>query len=280
MLLRQSESVSDCTPASYSSHENNSCEKFTDDLKNSNKHAQNVSKSKIQKRTAPGFISLSTTGTDNQPIKIDRHLTRLRRMKHGTLTAARLHEEDLQQTKSRYRRAMVTLTYRNVDDWRADDVSYFMRLVRQWCKRRKIDVRYVWVAELQKRGAVHYHVVFWLPLGITLPKPDKQGWWPHGLTRIEWVKRPIAYLAKYLSKDDQEAFPKGCRMMACGGLNERSRNERCWWLMPTWVKEIATIDDKPRRAKGGGILLKSTGEIVQSPWIVKITPMGIYIVKS
>ena len=81
-------------------------------------------------------------------------------MKHGELTAARLHEEDLQKSKSRYRRAMVTLTYRNIDDWRADDVSYFMRLVRQWCKRREIEVRYVWVAELQKRGAVHYHVVF------------------------------------------------------------------------------------------------------------------------
>lgn len=70
---------------------------------------------------------------------------------------------------------MVTLTYRNIDDWCTDDISYFMRLVRQWCKRRQIAVRYVWVAELQKRSAVHYHVVFWLPIGISLPKPDKQG---------------------------------------------------------------------------------------------------------
>ncbi len=280
MLLRQSESVSESVCTAYSSHENISCEKFTVGAQNNTNYAQNVSEIQIPKRTAPGFISLSTTGTDNQPIKIDRLLTRLRRMKYGTLTAARLHEEDLQQTKTRYRRAMVTLTYRNVDDWCADDISYFMRLVRQWCKRRQIAVRYVWVAELQKRGAVHYHVVFWLPIGITLPKPDKQGWWPHGMTRIEWVKRPVAYLAKYLSKDDHGMFPKGCRIMGCGGLNESSRNERCWYLMPTWVKEIATIDDKPRRAKGGGIVLKSTGEIVPSPWTVKLTPMGIYIVKA
>lgn len=100
------------------------------------------------------------------------------------------------------------------------------------------------------------------------------------MTRIEWVKRPVAYLAKYLSKDDHGMFPKGCRIMGCGGLNESSRNERCWYLMPTWVKEIATIDDKPLRAKGGGIVLKSTGEIVPSPWTVKLTPMGIYIVKA
>jgi hypothetical protein len=36
-------------------------------------------------------------------------------MKHGVLTSARLHEEDLQQRKARYRRAMVTLTYRTDD---------------------------------------------------------------------------------------------------------------------------------------------------------------------
>ena len=235
--------------------------------------------SQITKRTAPGFISLSTTGTPTEIHKIDRNQARLRRMKHGVLTAARLHEEDLQKAKSRYRRAMVTLTYRNVDDWRPDDVSYFMRLVRQWCKRRRIDVRYVWVSELQKRGAVHYHIIFWLPIGITLPKPDKQGWWPHGHTRIEWVKRPVAYLAKYLSKGDEQSFPKGCRIHAFGGLSESGRNERCWWLMPKWVKEVATVDDKPRRAIGGGIMLKSSGEIVESPWKVHITNMGIYIVK-
>ena len=122
--------------AAYSSHENISCEKFTDEAKKSSYGAQKTSESQIPKRTAPGFISLSTSGTDNQPIKIDRELTRLRRMKHGTLTAARLHEEDLQRKKARYRRAMVTLTYRKIDDWAADDISYFMRLVRQWCKRR------------------------------------------------------------------------------------------------------------------------------------------------
>lgn len=280
MLLGQHNAVSGSVCTEYSSHENISCEKFSGIRPTDLKSVKTNRESENPKRTAVGFISLSTNGTPTQVHKIDRLQTRLKRMKHGTLTAARLQEEDLQQTKSRYRRAMVTLTYRNVDDWRADDVSYFMRLVRQWCKRRKIEVRYVWVAELQKRGAVHYHVVFWLPIGITLPKPDKQGWWPHGMTRIEWVKRPVAYLAKYLSKDDADAFPKGCRIMGCGGLSEPARNERCWWLMPTWVKEVASIDDKPRRAIGGGIVLKSSGEIVPSPWKVHITNIGIFIVKQ
>lgn len=278
MLLAHSDAVSDAASHKISSHENISCEKLSDITQ---KRIQNDRETQNTKRTAFGFISLSTSGTDNQPIEIDRNQSRLRRMKHGVLTAARLHEEDLQKEKVRYRRAMVTLTYANVDDWQADHVSYFMRHVRQWCKRRHIDIRYVWVAELQKRGAVHYHIVFWLPRGVTLPKPDKQGWWQHGHTRIEWVRRPVAYLAKYVSKglDDGHRFPKGCRIHAYGGLSEAGTNERAWWLMPKWVREVASIDDKPRRAKGGGIMLKSSGEILESPWKVLITNLGVYIVK-
>lgn len=136
MLLRQNESVSESVRLEYSSHENISCEKFSTTRKTDQKTPQNDLETQITKRTAPGFISLSTTGTPTEIHKIDRDQSRLRRMKHGVLTSARLHEEDLQQRKARYRRAMVTLTYRNTDDWRADDVSYFMRLVRQWCKRK------------------------------------------------------------------------------------------------------------------------------------------------
>lgn len=278
MLLAQDRSVSVPDKSRTALHENNSCEKLSDTTQ---KHTQNDLESQNPKRTAFGFNSLSTSGTDNQPIQIDRNLSRMRRMKHGVLTAARLHEEDLQALKCRYRRAMLTLTYANVEDWEADHISYLMRHVRQWCKRRQIEIRYVWVAELQKRGAVHYHVMFWLPLGVSLPKPDKQGWWPHGHTRIEWIKRPVAYLVKYVSKglDDGHRFPKGCRIHAFGGLSETGVNERAWWLMPKWVREITSINDKPRRAKGGGIMLKSTGEILESPWEVLITNLGVFVVK-
>jgi hypothetical protein len=285
MLLTESACVSGSnsdTLKSYSSHENISCEKFTPKPEKELKSSQNDLNSQVKKRDPLGFISLSTNGTHKELIKIDRNQSRMKRMKHGILTAARLHDEDLTNSKSRFRRAMITLTYAKCDTWKAEHVGYFMRLVRQWCKRRSISVRYVWVAELQKRGAVHYHIIFWLPRGITLPKPDKQGWWPHGSTRIEWVRRPIAYLANYTTKgklEDASRFPKGCRIHAFGGLSPKSQNERTWWLMPKWVKAFAEIEDMPRRAQGGGILLKSTGEIVPSPWEVKMTNYGIFVVQ-
>ncbi|MBD1389633.1 hypothetical protein IC617_09340 [Neiella sp. HB171785] len=202
-------------------------------------------------------------------------------MRYSVLTSSRLQIEDLNQGGFRHRIAMLTLTYRDLDGWNPRHVSDLMRHIRQWCKRRNIEFRYVWVAELQKRGALHYHILIWLPRGICLPKPDKQGWWPHGFTKIEWAKNALGYIAKYASKGEENAhgFPKGCRIHGCGGLYAKSRNERCWWSMPSWVRETTTIEDSPRRAKGGGILLKSTGEILVSPWRVEFTAMGIFAVK-
>ena len=80
---------------------------------------------------------------------------------------------------------MLTLTYREVGAWHPRHISELLQRVRVWLRRRGERLRYVWVGELQQRGALHYHVLCWLPRGLTLPKPDKQGWWTHGSTRIE-----------------------------------------------------------------------------------------------
>ena len=63
-----------------------------------------------------------------------------------------------------------------------------------------IFIHYVWVLELTKRGRPHYHVLFWLPRGISMPKADKQGWWRHGMTNTVPARSPVGYLCKYTSK--------------------------------------------------------------------------------
>ncbi|WP_421134634.1 hypothetical protein [Alteromonas sp. A079] len=72
MLLRQSDSVSEPVCLEYSSHENISCEKFSTNQKADEKTPKNDLETQITKRTAPGFISLSTTGTPTEIHKIDR----------------------------------------------------------------------------------------------------------------------------------------------------------------------------------------------------------------
>ena len=71
---------------------------------------------------------------------------------------------------------LVTLTYAEGWLWHPRQVSRFLGDVREHCRRRGFDPAHVWVMELQKRGAPHYHVVLWLRSDIRLPKPDKAGW--------------------------------------------------------------------------------------------------------
>jgi hypothetical protein len=166
---------------------------------------------------------------------------------------------------------MVTLTYRDGDDWQPRHVSDLLKNIRQWAGRRSVEVAYVWVGELTKRGRLHYHVLLWLPRGVTLPKPDKQGWWRHGSTRIEWARKPVGYLVKYASKGTGEDwdFPAGARIHGAGGLDAAERMQRRWWVAPQWVRTTWPeweADTVP--AKGGGWVARSTGDWQPSPWEV------------
>lgn len=200
-------------------------------------------------------------------------------MKCGVITSARLHDEEIRYKKGGYRwkPLFLTLTYKDIDSWQPKHITNLIKCTREYLKRKGVEFRYVWVAELQKRGAVHYHLIVWLPKGLTLPKPDKRGWWPHGMTNVQWAKNAVGYIAKYASKGEDSAydFPKGLRLHGCGGLGCIARLERAWWALPSWVKEVFT--DKTcriRPVKGGGRLNCDTGEFIESPWRIDIVPGG------
>jgi hypothetical protein len=164
---------------------------------------------------------------------------------------------------------MLTLTYRDVDGFIPRHVSELLNRIRGWLDRRGQELYYVWVAELQQRGALHYHLVIWLPRGLTLPKPDKQGWWPHGSTRIEWARNPIGYLIKYTTKFDSKfGLPKGARLHGAGGFDAASKQIRQWLNLPTWLKRLAGIGSAFVRVKGCGLVERDTGVCMQSPWRV------------
>lgn len=151
---------------------------------------------------------------------------------------------------------MLTLTYADASGWRPNHVKECLRHFRHWFKVRGYAFRYTWVAELQKRGAVHYHVALWVPRGVRVPMPDKNGWWPHGMTNIEKAQHASKYLMKYLSKGGDKngcwRLPQGARMYGVGGLDHLLRRARRWLAYPDFVKARADILDKWERAPGGG----------------------------
>jgi hypothetical protein len=143
--------------------------------------------------------------------------------------------------RSAYRCLFVTLTYRANTKGDPRDVSACLNRVRDWLARQGLPMYpYLWVAELQKRGALHYHAMVWLPRRLHLPKLDRCGWWKHGMTKVETARNPVGYLVKYASKfraEDIARFRKGTRLYGYGGLVPEIKLavRRARW--PRWARE-------------------------------------------
>lgn len=207
---------------------------------------------------------------------------RLRRLKHHVRTASRLIKETMHREGRKWRAVFVTLTYRPGVEWSPKHVASFLNNVRMWGARQGVRLGYVWVAEMQKRGAVHYHAVIWLPARLQMPRPDgKRGWWRHGTSNVQTVKRnAIGYLMKYVSKGvgNYPDLPSGARVCGSGGLDRMARNEFHYWRLPRYVRsglESETWgplrpgelwDGRMRafRAGGGGWCSRASGEVWRS----------------
>lgn len=187
-------------------------------------------------------------------------------MKHGVLTNARLLSEACATSGFRYRPVMVTLTYGPGEAWRARHVSHFLKCAREWHKRRNQRMRVVWVAEMQERGAVHYHVIFWLAKHLQMPKPDKRGWWSYGSSKIEAARNGVGYIAKYASKgEDGPPFPPGVRIHGAGGLDSESKRVARYWRAPSEAREFFGDLADIRPISGGRVCARS-GLFWRTPW--------------
>lgn len=236
-------------------------------------------------RAAAGLVSVSTSGFAALPttyrwteqcITIDRDQSRVTRLRKGVGVASKsllnLGEGRAENN------VMVTLTYdtKHCGEighhyWKPRHVSDYIRAVRAWFAKRCPGqrLRYVWVAELQKRGVLHYHAVFFLPAGVGMPRADKRGWWPHGMTNTLKATAPVAYLMKYASKADSKSiggFPHGSRIYGVGGLDAPGAAFKRWCLWPAYVQGNASVTDRFRPAPGGGYRNDATGELLQSEY--------------
>lgn len=239
-------------------------------------------------REARGLVSLSTSCREKnsglsvadfmaETIEIDHQKARITRMQKSVgVSAKALHHLGAKNQRI----WMLTLTYRGTNrDWRPHHISRYMDALRKWHYSRtgSKKVRYVWVAELQKRGVIHYHVCVWLDNGLTPPKPDscwrmkgETQWpmWDHGMSNRVRAKHPVAYLMKYASKGTSEGkFPHGARISGVGGLDEVGRGCRRWVLWPAYVQGNASISDPFKPAPGGGYINAETGELLRSEFV-------------
>ena len=126
-------------------------------------------------------------------------------------------------------------------------------------------VAWAWVAEVQARGAMHYHVIFAFKPGTRFPKPDGPGGsWPWGSSKVQTARSPF-YLVTYAGKEHQKdlsRFPKSCRLYGVSvrpaahrealriltGLAERANRPRSSWAFvgasvgQEYAEEVLTLD--------------------------------------
>ena len=259
-------------------------------------HAQSCARFEAQRQrqesgAAAGLVSLSTSCTNGSSlidwaenvITIDPKKARVTRLRKGLgIAAKQLHNQGLKDQQI----WMQTLTYAGDNrDWKPHHISRYLDDLRKWHYSRtgSTKVRYAWVAELQQRGVIHYHVIVWLDGGLTPPKPDtawhskdRKGikqWhapmWPHGMSNRMRSTAPVAYLMKYASKIDSKnvgSFPHGARIHGAGGLSESGRAIRRWVLWPAYVRGNASVSDSFKPAPGGGFVNHQTGELLLSEY--------------
>lgn len=223
-------------------------------------------------------LAMAMARGSSRGLSLDPKKSRLRKMRSTVTTAARMFQERLNVGKGRnatHRAAMLTLTYHNIDDWSPDHVRSLLTHIRNFLSRRGHSFYYVWTAELQARGAVHYHIVVFLPRHgsrfLKLPKPDSMGWWSHGQSNICWARHAIAYIAKYASKASElpegKSFPKGLRLYGVGGVLPSERIELRYWRAPMFARtELGRTADI--RKVPGGYIDNFTLRFAESPWMM------------
>lgn len=223
-----------------------------------------------------------TIASANEVFTIDSEAARLRRCQRRV----RAWSEALPRQNRTIRRAgrklqigprtvMLTLTYEDAEGWEPNHIRDFMKRLRAELGDRLYG--YAWVLEMQERGAPHYHVLLYVKAKTDVPKPDEAGLWTHGSSRRETARNPW-YIVKYTGKEYQKKdLPKGARMFAVqiyqGVLSPEELlpfrlSAAPAWLRPFIAEAVELVGATLRwtRAKGGGWLIRDTGEVIASPW--------------
>lgn len=200
-----------------------------------------------------------------------RRIRRMRRVVIGAADATRAMSE---RGGRRMYTALVTLTYAGDGQWSSEHISRYIKRTRAYLSSVGVPCLYQWVMELTQRGRPHYHILWWLPVGTKIPKPDESGHWSYGMSNIKKALRPVGYLVKYATKGGIETgeLPKGARLFGVGhGGDESVRHAARRFGLPTWLHESSEEFQVFKRIPRLGWVCSETGEFRATPFSVVVS---------
>lgn len=183
----------------------------------------------------------------NRFIWIDIYKARYHRMRNSVYKWAEL--TNLYYSGDLYRRVMLTLTYKKIGTWRPNDITEFVKKLRNRLGEKLVG--YAWVAELQERGAIHYHMIVIVKRGTNVPEPDSSGLWKHGSSKRE-TARTVFYMVTYTSKEYQKnfsEFPCGARCFGIGLFEGLVRKQFRFDRLKPWEQQYYLVDQDWEKLK-------------------------------
>lgn len=243
---------------------------------------------------AAGLVPYKTSFYSSSEISFSKTLVaerRVNRLKKSVWASGHLHgmaDKGFRPSVAWF----VTLTYAKAGAWCPKHISEALKGFRSWCMGKGVPCRYTWVAEIQPKrlestgdAVVHYHLLAWLPVGVSMPQWDRitrkdrgvrPAFWQHGMTNTEKAFSGVGYLMKYLSKlGELTVFPKGLRLYGIGGLDASGKSVRRWFNLPAWVKQVSGVGDVSK--VGNFFVMRDSGEVLESPWRCVKTQFGMVI---
>lgn len=144
------------------------------------------------------------------------------------------------------RLCMFTLTYKGVKDWRPGHMQRF----QDWLVMEYNSPLNVWVMELQKRGAPHYHCLVLLGKGQRWKNPQSTWGWPYGITRVTDNIHSPFYIMKYLQKGvgDEKEYPPYARIFGRSRrlvryLSDKEYRQYTLAKIPGWARRDIEASD-------------------------------------
>lgn len=186
--------------------------------------------------------------TDSRARSLRRARTRLRRVINAN--AGQWWDE---QRNKFYLPLFVTLTFReNITSIPVANLKFnrfIGRVNRRILKSRKAVLRYSRVIEFQKRGAVHYHLLFYNVPFIDRLHDKIAAEWGHGFTfentvKLSNVRNTGAYVVKYMSKAHDDPRLRGKKLYASSqGL-----------IQPRLIRDEFRLADILENIPSGGLI--------------------------